>query len=63
MVIPNEVWNYAKNKAQDISHGKIIIEINENSGKVYVVAESRKRFFNNEKKSFNVTGKREMRHG
>lgn len=46
------VFNEAKKEARKIEHGKIIIDINEESDKVDLIVEKRKRFYKHKKKRF-----------
>lgn len=44
MKIPENILQYIKSEAENIHHGRIILEINETSNNIDVISEGRERF-------------------
>lgn len=44
MILTSEILKHIKQEAESIQFGRIIIELNAESGKIHVITESRKRF-------------------
>ena len=49
MEIPENLFNYIKDQAKKVHHGRITIEINKTSNKMDVIVESRQRFYDKNK--------------